>query len=146
MSSFGSKIQNLQMCPNIFFCASSYIFRNIIILNYWRLEMWSRSMRTIFENIFSKFVNNGEVLTMNFEYYASSWMEATHAHTYTYAHIHAQTHTHTYTQTHTDTRTRVHTQTGCCAAYISLRHFVRGRCLPSFWHLSGWDDCSSSCN
>ena len=34
MTPFEGEIQNLQMSPNIFFCASSYSFRNITILNY----------------------------------------------------------------------------------------------------------------
>ena len=94
MSPFDSKIQNLQMSPNIFFCASSYSFRNITILNYWRLERWWRSLRTIFENIFSNFVDNGELLTMNFEYSASIWMKATHTHTHTHSHTHARAYIH----------------------------------------------------
>ena len=62
--------------------------------------MWSRSLRTIFENIFSKFVNNGELLTMNFEYSASRWMEATHTYARVPTHTLTQTHTHIYTHIH----------------------------------------------
>ena len=95
--------------PTHFFCASSYSFRNIIILNYWRLERWSRLLRTIFENIFSKFVNNGELFNINLEYSASRRMEATH--TYARVHIHTCTHIHTHRYTHTHKHTQTHTYT-----------------------------------
>ena len=35
-------------CLSHISCASSYSFRNVTILNYWRLERWSRPLRTIF--------------------------------------------------------------------------------------------------
>ena len=115
MSPFDGKCQNLQMSPNIFFWASSYSFRNITILNCWRLERWSRSLRTNFENIFSKFVNNGELLAMNFEYSQTRWMEPTHTYprvpTHTHTHTHMLSFTHTHTRSRRLTRTRTHTYT-----------------------------------
>ena len=112
MSPFDSKSQNLQMSANIFFCASSYSFRNKTILNYWRWERWRKSSRTIFENVFSKLVNNVELLQwISNILHVDEWRwhiytqriptrTITHTHTHTYTHTHTHTHTHAHAYIH----------------------------------------------
>ena len=56
------------------------------------------------------FVNNGELLTMNFEYSASRWMEVTHTHIGASTHTHTYTHTHTHIHSHTHARPYIHKQ------------------------------------
>ena len=59
ITSFGGKCQNLQMSFTSF-CASSYRFRDIQILNFWRPKSRSRSQSEIFSIIRrqrSKFTN-----------------------------------------------------------------------------------------
>ena len=136
MTPFDGKIQNLQMSLDIFFCASSYSFRNLTILNYWRLERGS--LRTNFENIFSKIVNNGELLTMNFEYSASRWIKATHTcactHTHTHTHTHTNTHTHTHTHAHKHTYTRSHTHRHTSIHMHAHTHIINVRKLHVHTH------------
>ena len=72
-----------------------------------------------FENIFSKLVNNGELLTMNFECFAYRWMEATHRHIR--ARIRTHTYTHTLTYTHIHTHARTYTKQG-----VALHILVSG--------------------
>ena len=109
---------------HIFCCASSYRFRNITILNYWPLERWSRSQRTIFCNTFSKFVNNAEIILWISNIPHLLLLQATYLRAakvkdadldewklYTHRHIHIHTNTHTHTHAYTHTHTHIHTRT-----------------------------------
>ena len=95
MKPFDGKSQNLQMSPNIFFCASSYSFRNITILNYWRVERWSRSLRTIFLiNLIKSSIMQNYLLWISNILHLDEWKR--HTHTRVYPHTHTLTYTRAY--------------------------------------------------